>query len=97
MAKTETPAASNRKPPDELYDVREKIRELKARESVLRKLLLSGEADFTGDEFRVLISTSKTEKVDTAKLKEELGLKFLRPFLTTSETTYVKIRRLNDD
>ena len=85
--------SSNRKPPDELADLREHIKALKERETVLRELMLAGHVSLIGDDFEVVISKSKTEKVDTTAMKRELGLAALRPFLTTVESTFVKLRK----
>lgn len=85
---------SNRKPADELADVRERMKALREREAILREQMISGDVDLTGDSYEVIISKTKTEKVDTAAMKRELGLKALRPFLTTVESTFVKLRKL---
>ena len=85
---------TNRKPPDELADVREKIRELKAREDVLREMLISGEVELMGDEFVAKVSVSNSERIDTARMKKELGTDFLKPFLVPSRVTTVKVDRV---
>lgn len=84
---------TNRKPADELADIREGLRTLKDREAVLRGQMIAGEVSLIGDEFEVVVSKSKTEKVDTGKMKRELGLAALRPFLITAESTFVKLRK----
>jgi hypothetical protein len=93
MAGLKLADTSNRKPADELADIRERIKILKERESILRDRMLAGECSLAGDEFDVVISKVKSERIDTATLKRELGLKFLRPFLSTVETSFVKIKR----
>lgn len=87
--------ATNRKPADELADVRAKIKELKAREESLRGKLIAGTVSLTGDEYRVVISETKSEVIDSVKIKKEFGLQFLRPFLKQRETTVVKLKRLD--
>ncbi len=84
---------TNRAPADELVDVREKIRYLKDREEFLRGRMLAGECSLVGDDFEVVISKTKSERLDTAAIKREFGLATLRPFLTTVETCFVKTRK----
>jgi len=85
---------TNRKPPDELADVRERIRELKAREDELRELLIAGECELVGDDFAAVISKVVSERIDTARLRAELGTERLRPFLVPSERTVVNVERM---
>ena len=89
--------ATNRKPADELADVRERIKALKTREEILRTQLIDGEVDLIGDEYRVVISKVKSERVDVARMKKELGTKFLKPYLIQSETTFVKLKGVDGD
>lgn len=97
MAEISKLATTNRKPADELADIRERVRILKAREDILRAKLIDGDADLIGDEYRVVISKVKAERVDTAKLRKELGTKFLKPYLVQSETTFVKLKEIDGD
>jgi hypothetical protein len=85
---------TNRKPPDELADVREQMKTLKAREDELREMLISGQADLVGDDCVAVVSIVTQERVDTAKLRAELGLERLRPFLKMTEATTVKVERM---
>lgn len=71
---------SNRKPADELADIREQIRELGARESELRAKMIAGECSLVGDEF------------DVARIRKELGTQFLRPFLKRVDVVCVKLK-----
>jgi hypothetical protein len=89
-----TVVQTNRKPPDELADVRERIKELKAREDELRELLIAGEADPIGDDYAAVISKVVSERIDTTRLRRELGLERLRPFLVPLESTVVKVERM---
>jgi hypothetical protein len=75
---------SNRAPPDELADVRERIKVLKRREEVF---------GLVGDEYEAVVTRSKSERIDAALIKKELGLAFLRPFLATTELIVVKTKR----
>ena len=95
MADLKLAPATNRKPADELFEVREKIRVLKDREEILRARFLAGDADPVGDDYEVVITKTKTERVDTAALKRDLGLNFLKPFLRTTQAEVVKTRKLN--
>ncbi|MGY3615696.1 hypothetical protein [Bradyrhizobium sp. USDA 10063] len=88
---------TNRKPPDELADVRERIRELKAREDELRDMLIAGACDPIGDDYAATISKVKSERIDSTKLRKELGLQFLRPYLVPSESTVVKVERMKGE
>lgn len=85
---------TNRKPPDELADVRERIKELKSREEKLRQMLITGEADLVGDDFAATVSTMTSERIDTPKLRKELGPEKLRAFLVHSEKTVVNVERM---
>lgn len=87
--------ASNRKPADELADIREQIKKLKEREGAIRHQALQGLCGLTGDEFKIVIARVVAERVDTDKLKKELGLKFLRPFLRKVQTEYVRLKKLD--
>jgi vacuolar-type H+-ATPase subunit E/Vma4 len=87
-------AETNRKPPDELADVRERIKELKSREEELRELLIAGECELVGDDFAATISKVVSERIDSVKLRKELGLEKLRPFLVPSERTVVNVERM---
>jgi hypothetical protein len=87
----ETAQHSNRKPPDELADIREKVKALKEREEVLRSQMITGGVDLVGDSFRVVVVRKNCQRIDTAKIKKELGLKFLQPFMITAETIYVNV------
>lgn len=84
------PWSTNRKPADELGVIRREIQALEMREQILREKMIAGECDLEGDEYRVSISKSRREKIDTAKIKRELGLVFLRPFIVDTEQVTVR-------
>lgn len=88
---------TNRKPPDELADVRERIKELKGREDELRDLLLSGEVDLVGDDYAARISTVTQQRVDSKKIRREFGEQFLEPFMVAVEITTVNVDRMKGD
>ncbi|KRR21330.1 hypothetical protein CQ14_06685 [Bradyrhizobium lablabi] len=89
--------STNRKPPDELADVRERIKELKGREEELRDLLISGKADLVGDDYAAKVSTVTSERIDGKKLRRDLGHQFLEPFLVTVESTVVNVERMRGE
>jgi hypothetical protein len=76
---------SNRAPPDELADVRERIKALKRRDDVLRAAIISSERGLVGEEYEAVVTRSKSEAIDATVIKKEPGLAFLRPFLATIE------------
>jgi hypothetical protein len=47
---------SNRAPPDELADARERIKALKRREEVLRAAIISSECALVGDEYEAVVT-----------------------------------------
>ena len=86
----------NRKPADELADIRERIKALETRENVLRAKMIAGECDLTGDEYTAVVSKTRSERIDNDKLKKELGLQFLRPFMKTIQIVYVRVKPKGD-
>ncbi len=87
---------TNLAPADRLAKVRDEIRILKAEEDELRSGFIDGELDAVGDEHVVVITTSRSERIDTQALKREWGMAKLRPFVTESETTFVKLKKRAD-
>lgn len=87
-------AETNRKPPDELADVRERIKELGRREDQLKADLIAGKADLVGDEYVAVISKVTSERIDSKKLRQEIGTERLRPFLVPSVATVVKVEKM---
>jgi hypothetical protein len=87
---------TNRKPPDELADVRERIKELKGREDELRDLLIAG-ADPIGDEFVATVKKVSSERIDGKKIRRDLGHEFLEPFLVEVESTVVNVERMRGE
>jgi len=90
---------ANRHPVDQLADVRAEIAKLKEREDALREMILSGECQLFGDDFRADVSTTTSERVDTKALRKALGDKALAPYLkpSTVRTVRLKPRLENDD
>lgn len=87
----ESKAPRNRHPVDELGDVRRRIRELQEREAELRRTILAGECDLTGDECEAEIVDKVHERLDEAALKLEFGMTRLRPFLQTKPFQMVRV------
>lgn len=87
-------AKSNRKPADELADLREQIRILTEREQILRSQMIAGQVSLYGDEHEVHITISKSERINTNKIVKELGREFLRPYLRVREITFVRTKKI---
>jgi hypothetical protein len=85
---------TNRKPPDELADVRERMKELKRREDELKAELIAGKVELVGDEFVARISKVTSERIDSKKLRQEIAAEQLAPFLVTSTATVVNVERM---
>jgi len=63
----------NRKPADDLADVRSEIRALKEKEDYLRRKILSGDFDTAGDEYTVVLKTASQVTFNRKAAEEELG------------------------
>jgi hypothetical protein len=85
---------ANRHPVDELADIRAQIRELKAKEDDLRSVILAGNCSLLGCEYKAAISKHSVSRLDQAAAVRELGMERLRPFMTNSEFTVVKVTEL---
>lgn len=86
-------SATNRHPVDELVEVRERLRELEQHHDWLRDQILAGECGLVGDEHEASITVRTSERLDLAKIKAELGVEALRPFMTEREVRYVRTRQ----
>lgn len=84
---------TNLAPADRLAKVREEIRILKVEEDELRAGFIDGDLDAVGDEHVVIVTTTRSERSDTQALKREWGMAKLRPFVTETETTFVKLKK----
>ncbi|MET4313543.1 hypothetical protein [Bradyrhizobium sp. RT4b] len=82
----------NRHRIDQLADVRAEIKVLKAREEQLRAEVLGSPDDLSGDESEASICEHTVERLDVERLKIELGLAFLRPFLREQVITSVRLK-----
>lgn len=65
--------AGNMKPADELLTVRQRLRELKDREEVLREVLLGDPAARIGDFALVRVSQRATSRLDRKAAEKALG------------------------
>ncbi len=83
---------NNRHPVDELADIREQMKPLKQREEELRQMILDGECEAEGNEYVATVTVAVREKLDEAKLKKELGMAMLRPFVRASEIKTVRLK-----
>ena len=78
-------------PVDELAALREDIKQLQAREDVLRAELLKDGADLDGKQYQGFIQPSTRETVDKNALIAELGKEAVQPFLKTTLVRSVKL------
>ena len=85
---------SNMKPADELLFVRERIKELKAREDELKAGFKSHELDASGDFALVVMSQRKSKRFDRKAAEAELG--DLSKFDVVSESTVIKVEELSN-
>src|SRR5258708_5932289 len=86
------PEPPNRHPVDRLADVRSQIKLLRQSEEELRAEVLANPEDRTGDENEAMICETMVERVDIEKLKSELGMAFLRPFVRQQVQTSVRLK-----
>ena len=56
--------------------------------------MIAGKCDLIGDEYKVVISKTKSEVIDTALMKKELGTRFLQQFMKKREITFVRLQDL---
>jgi hypothetical protein len=85
---------SNMKPADELLFVRQKIKELQARESELKDGFKAGDLDEAGDFAVVSIATRSTKRFDRKAAEKVLG--DLSAYDVTGESTVIKVEELEN-
>lgn len=83
---------SNMKPADELFTVRQRIKELQARESELKSGFKAGELDTAGDFALVAITKRKAKRFDRKAAEAELG--DLSAFDVETESTVIRVEEL---
>lgn len=84
----------NMKPADELLFVRERIKELQARETELKDGFKSGELETDGDYAIVVVSSRKSKRFDRKAAEEELG--DLSRFDVAGASTVIKVEELSN-
>jgi len=85
---------TNLKPADELLSVRQKIKELQAREKHLRDSIVAGDLDTHGDFAAVVITKRKAKRFDRKAAEEEIGS--LSRFDVETESTVVRVEELEN-
>ena len=71
----------NRHPVDALADIRSEIKVLRESELLLRAEVLENPDELKGDDHEATICELSVERLDLNRLKTELGMSVLRPFL----------------
>jgi hypothetical protein len=85
---------TNLKPADELWSVRQKIKELKAREDELRDGILGGALDTHGDFAIATITKRNQKRFDRKAAETELGS--LSRFDSQTEITMIRVEELSN-
>lgn len=80
----------NMKPADELYEIRNRIKGLKARETQLANNIKTGQDDEQGDFAFAIVSTRKSNHFDRKAAEEELG--DLSRFEVQRETKVISVK-----
>lgn len=83
---------SNRHPVDQLADIRNQIRRLKAREDELRGWVLAHPTLLVGDEHVAFLQPQSTEHFDLQTAKKAVG-SALRPFVIENRSVRVGVGR----
>jgi hypothetical protein len=93
------PPLRNRHPADELWEVRNEIRKLEDRAGKLRaKLLTMPECERRGEEYHANVVSYQQNRLNTKKLRLELGPEFLKPSMSKRAVQCVSVRKnINDD
>lgn len=84
----------NMKPADELLFVRERIKELQAREAELKDGFKFGELDTAGDYAIVILTKRKSKRFDRKAAEAELGS--LSRFDVEGETAVLRVEELTN-
>ncbi|MBR0914891.1 hypothetical protein [Bradyrhizobium japonicum] len=80
----------NRKPADELADIRAQIKILEVREEELRAGFILGNLDPDGDDHIVVVETKVNERIDGRSMRKNLDEAIWRPYLIATPVAYVK-------
>lgn len=81
---------TNLKPADELKTVRDRIKELQAREAELRDAIIANPADAVGNFAIAFVTKSKVSRFDRKAAEDELG--DLSRFCKPTETITVRVQ-----
>jgi hypothetical protein len=84
---------TNRRPADELADLRQQIAQLRAHEAELREGFVSGRLDRQGDDFDVEVVDRINERIDLKRMRASVDASIWAPFLVSSSSTYVTLRK----
>ena len=84
----------NFKPADELAAIRERIKQLKAREAEIKAGMLDGSIEMSGDYSLARIVTRKSRRFDRKAAEAELG--DLSRFMVETETQTLLIEEMDD-
>jgi hypothetical protein len=87
-----TDAPSNRRPADQLADLRRRISDLKDQEKELRAGFISGALDPVGDDVVVTIEVKPNQRIDLDLMREH-DESIWKPFLIEKPITYVNCRK----
>lgn len=85
---------NNMKPADELLSLRQRIKEMQAREKQIADGIKSGELSMNGEFSLVSVTARKTSRFDRKAAEKELG--DLSRFDITGETLVLKVEELTN-
>ena len=83
---------NNMRPADELFTIRQRIKELQAREDELSKAIKAGELETHGDFAIAIVSKRKTTRFDKKAAEAELG--DLSRFNVEGESIVLRVEEL---
>ena len=83
---------SNMRPADELFTIRQRIKELQVREDELSKAIKAGELETHGDFAIAIVSKRKTTRFDKKAAEAELG--DLSRFNVEGESIVLRVEEL---
>ena len=81
---------TNMKPADEFLQIKQKIKELKAREAELRDGFLAGDLDVSGDFSAIRLTQRKAKKFDRKSAELRVGDLSRFDLITTSNVVIVE-------
>jgi hypothetical protein len=87
---------TNRRPADRLHDIREQIHDLKQQEAALRQAFIHGELPLDGDEYTVTVDTKISERIDLRAMRKSVAESIWSPFVISTTTNRVTVRKQGD-